>query len=212
MSLLSSFVLRSRSSLVRFSQISRDMSKSALVYLAPGAEEMELVIAVDVLRRGGVNVTVAGLPDKNCVKCSRGVLINPDTGIEQAMSLAPFDALVLPGGLAGSQALAESQEVGKMLKEQEQAGRIIGAICAAPTALKAHGIGVGKNLTSYPSVENSLIEGAAYNYKQDNVVVDGTLITSRGPGTAYNFALTLVEQLVGKEKAQEVAKAMLIEY
>lgn len=186
-------------------------NKKALVFLAPGAEEMEFVISADVLRRGGVEVTVAGLPDKSPVVCSRGVIICPDVGLCEVSSLS-YDAVVLPGGLGGSKALAASQEVGKILKHHETCGKIIAAICAAPTALKSHCIGFGKNITSYPSTEKAMLEGDSYNYKQENVVVDGTLITSRGPGTAYQFALTLLEQLVGKQIACEVAKGMLVDY
>lgn len=83
---------------------------------------------------------------------------------------------------------------------------------AAPTALKAHEIGFGKSITSYPSVELQLTEGGKYVYKQDKVVVDGNIITSRGPGTSFDFALKLVDLLNGKEKASEVAKAMLLNY
>lgn len=120
--------------------------------------------------------------------------------------------LVLPGGLGGAKALANSKEVGELLKQQESNGGYIAAICAAPTALRAHQIGFGKSLTSYPSVKECLVEGGKYIYKEDRVVVDGKLITSRGPGTAFDFALNIVEQLQGKEKAAEVAKAMLLEY
>ncbi|RZC42546.1 DJ-1 [Asbolus verrucosus] len=188
------------------------MAKRALVFLAPGAEEMEAVISIDVLRRGGIDVTVAGLPDSNLVACSRGVNIKPDISISEASSKGPFDVVVLPGGLGGSKALSESKEVGQLIKDQEKAGRWTAAICAAPTALKAHGTYVGKNLTSYPAMEAQLAEGGQYNYKQDAVVVDGNLITSRGPGTAFDFALTIVDKLNGKEKASEVAKAMLLSY
>ncbi|XP_044763780.1 protein dj-1beta [Coccinella septempunctata] len=188
------------------------MSKKACVFLAPGAEEMEFVISVDVLRRGDVKVTVAGLPDNAAVKCSRQVNIVPDCSLAEAAQKGPYDLLVLPGGLGGAEALSKSKEVGKLLKEQESAGRFIAAICAAPTALKAHEIGVGKTVTSYPSVESQMTEGGKYIYKQDKVVVDGNIITSRGPGTAFDFALKLVDMLNGKEKASEVAKAMLLNY
>ncbi|XP_044261330.1 protein dj-1beta [Tribolium madens] len=187
-----------------------NMSKKALVFLAGGAEEMEAVIAIDVLRRGGVDVTVAGLPDSNIVTCSRGVNLKPDISISEVKG--PFDAIVLPGGLGGAKALASSQKVGQLIKEQEAAGRLTGAICAAPTALKAHGVYVGKTLTSYPAMEAQMVDGGQYKYKKEPVVVDGTLITSQGPGTAFVFALTLVDKLMGKEKASEVAKAMLLSY
>ncbi|KAJ3651742.1 hypothetical protein Zmor_017760 [Zophobas morio] len=188
------------------------MTKKALVFLAPGAEEMEAVISIDVLRRGGVDVTVAGLPDGGIVRCSRGVNIKPDISIKEAHTKGPFDVLVLPGGLGGSQALAESKEVGDLLKEQEKSGRLTAAICAAPTALKAHGVYTGKAITSYPAMQAELEEGAQYIYKPNLVVEDGPLITSRGPGTAYLFALTIVDKLYSRDKACEVAKAMLVNY
>ncbi|XP_066149254.1 protein dj-1beta isoform X2 [Euwallacea fornicatus] len=188
------------------------MTKKALVFLAPGAEEMEFVISVDVLRRGGISVVIAGLPDSNVIKCSRDVNVKPDIGISEASSQGPYDVLVLPGGLGGAKALTESKVVGELLKEQEKAGNWIAAICAAPTALKAHGIGVGKAVTSYPAMKAQMEEGGSYNYKEDKVVVDGNLITSRGPGTAFDFGLTIVDKVVGQEKAIEVAKGMLLSY
>lgn len=189
-----------------------NMAKKALVFLGPGAEEMEFVISVDVLRRGGVNVTIAGLPNESIVKCSRDVNIKPDIGICDAASQGPFDVIVLPGGLGGSKAMAECGAVGQLLKEQECAGRWIAAICAAPTALKAHCIAIGKTVTSYPAMKAEMEEGGKYKYKEDKVVVDGNVITSRGPGTAFDFALTIVDNVVSKEKASEVAKAMLLSY
>ncbi|XP_022901050.1 protein dj-1beta [Onthophagus taurus] len=185
--------------------------KTALVFLAEGAEEMEFVIAADVLRRAGIGVTVAGIPDNCPILCSRDIVIKPDIGIAEALK-KDYDALVLPGGLGGSKALSCSLEVGKMLKKQEERGDVIAAICAAPTALKAHSIALGKRITSYPTVKEQLIEGGLYSYLEDKVVVDSNVITSRGPGTAYDFALAIVEKLVGKEKASEVARAMLIKY
>lgn len=146
------------------------------------------------------------------MKCSRDVVIKPDIGLCDVTAKGPFDVLVLPGGLGGAKTLAGSKEVGELLKEQESAGRYIAAICAAPTALRAHEIGFGKSLTSYPSVKECLVEGGKYKYKEDKVVVDGKLITSRGPGTAFDFGLRIVELLQGREKAVEVAKAMLLEY
>ncbi|XP_016950871.1 protein dj-1beta [Drosophila biarmipes] len=186
------------------------MSKSALVILAPGAEEMEFVIAADVLRRAGIKVTVAGLNDAEAVKCSRDVQILPDTSLAK-VSADKFDVVVLPGGLGGSNAMAESALVGDLLRNQESSGGLIAAICAAPTVLAKHGVAAGKSLTSYPSMKPQLVD--KYSYVDDkNVVKDGNLITSRGPGTAYEFALKIAEELAGKEKVQEVAKGLLVAY
>ncbi|XP_067140535.1 Parkinson disease protein 7 homolog [Centruroides vittatus] len=188
----------------------RKMSKSALLILADGAEEMEAVISVDVMRRGGIKVTVAGLDGSQAVKCSRDVVIMPDKSLNDALRDSPYDVIVLPGGLKGSEKLAESNQVGSLLKEQQDAGRYIAAICAAPIALKSHGITVGKLLTSHPSKKEEMKEGDKYKYSEDRVVVDGQLITSRGPGTAFEFALTIVEKLMGKEKANSLITPMLV--
>ncbi|CAG9854789.1 unnamed protein product [Phyllotreta striolata] len=181
--------------------------KRALILLASGAEEMEFVTAADILVRGGVDVVVAGVGGKELVKCSRGVKIQPEISISEACRCLNFDAVILPGGLEGSRALAQSAEVGKLLKEFECGKKIIAAICAAPTALQAHKIGFGSAITSYPSVKNDLIKD--YNYKECNVVVDCNIITSRGPATAIEFALALVEMLVSAEKACQISKDLL---
>ncbi|KAK7093912.1 Parkinson disease protein 7 homolog [Littorina saxatilis] len=182
---------------------------SALVFLAEGAEEMETVISVDVLRRGGVDVTLAGVGHKGPIKCSRDVSIVPDAAVEDALKKGPYDVLVLPGGGGGAKILAESSVVGKALEEQEKRGGFVAAVCAAPTALMAHGIGKGKRVTSYPSFADKMKEGG-YTYSEDRVVQDGKLITSRGPGTCFEFALKIVENLVSKEKAESLVSPMLV--
>lgn len=117
----------------------------------------------------------------------------------------------MPGGLGGTDVFKGSSLVGEVLKSQEAADRWIGAICAAPLALGAHKIGLGKSITSYPSVKDQLTSD--YKYVDDQIVVqDGKLITSRGPGTAYQFALKIAEALVGTDKAKQVAKGMLVDY
>lgn len=117
--------------------------------------------------------------------------------------------VVLPGGLGGSKAMATSPLVGDLLRQQESSGRLIAAICAAPTALSAHKIALGKSLTSYPSVKDQLV--GDYKYVDDkNVVQDGQLITSRGPGTAFVFALKIAEVLVGADAAGKVSNGMLL--
>ncbi|KAJ8917238.1 hypothetical protein NQ315_002255 [Exocentrus adspersus] len=181
------------------------MSRRALVLLAPGSEEMEVVICVDLLRRGGIEVSLAGLCDaSDLVTCSKGVTIKPDIHLSEARG--QFDVVVLPGGVGGTQSLARSKEVGRLLKQQEQEGRYIATLCTGPTVLKAHQIGLGKRITSHPSAKEKLHD--VYDYKEDNVVIDGNVISCRGPGTAFEFALTLIEALISKDKAMDVAKAM----
>jgi len=154
-----------------------------------------------------VNVTVAGLLNTESTKCSRDVVVVPDRSLAD-VAKDSFDAVVLPGGLGGSEALAKSSVVGEILRNHESGGKLIAAICAAPTALLAHKIGLGKSITSYPSVKDKLV--ADYKYVDDQIVVqDGQLITSRGPATAFAFALKIAENLVGAEKADTVSKGCL---
>lgn len=146
------------------------------------------------------------------VKCSRDVVLKPDMSLEDATKDRTYDMIVLPGGLGGANAFCASKAVGQLLKQQECEGRWLAAICAAPTAFKAHEVALGKKVTSYPGMAEQMKEGNKYNYVEESVVVDGKIITSRGPGTAIPFALTLVSELVGNCKAKEVAKAMLVEF
>ncbi|XP_043473175.1 protein dj-1beta-like [Leptopilina heterotoma] len=183
------------------------MSKTAILLLAEGAEEMEAVITADVLRRAGVQVTIASINDEKCVKCSRDVKICTDSNFTDATKDKNYDVVVLPGGV-GYKKLAASQCVGTLLKDQESKKGIIAAICAAPVVLKAHGIAKGSKITSYPSTESDLKDD--YKYIEDQkVVTDGNIITSRGPATAFDFGLAIVEKLLDKESALTVAKAML---
>lgn len=167
------------------------------------------VITADVLRRGKVATTVAGLNSADPVKCSCGVKLVPDMSLDEAIK-SEYDAIVLPGGLGGSEAFCASTKVGELLKKQEKAGKFCAAICAAPTAFKKHGIGEGKTLTSYPSMAEKF-KGTSYKYVEDqSVVVDGKLVTSRGPGTAFAFGLKLVELLVDKKTSDEIKAGMLV--
>lgn len=181
---------------------------SALIILAQGAEEMETVISADVLTRGGVDVTVAGLEGTDPVKCSRNIVIKPDKSLEEAAK-TDYDVVLCPGGMEGAKSLAGSSKVGDVLKKQEDRGGIVACICAAPIALKSHGIGKGKNVTSHPGVADVMKE-AGYKYSEDRVVADGKLVTSRGPGTTFEFALALVETLQGKEKRDSLVQPMLL--
>ncbi|XP_075988911.1 protein dj-1beta-like [Anticarsia gemmatalis] len=194
-----------------YSSVCGTMSKSALVILAQGAEEMETVITVDMLRRAGVTVTMAGLDGDAPVLCSRQITLVPDKSLSDALAASPqYDAVILPGGLEGSDRLSKSEVVGTLLKEHEKSGKIVAAICAAPTAFVAHGVAINKKVTSYPTTKDK-IPADKYTYVEgERVVVDGNIVTSRGPGTAYWFGLTLIELLAGKEKSDQVEKGMII--
>ncbi len=180
--------------------------KTALVVLAAGAEEMEVSIIVDVLRRGGVKVTLAGLAGSGAVACSRGLRILPDVALGDVAG--SFDAVVLPGGAQGAENLANSPLVGRHLKTQWQRGRIVAAVCAAPIALLRHEIGLGQTLTSHPSVADGL--RGAYTYSSERVVESGHLLTSQGPGTCFEFALHLLRKLRGPDVERDVTGPLIL--
>ncbi len=177
-----------------------------LVLLATGCEEMEATIVIDVLRRAAIEVVAAGIDGADPVVCSRDLRLVPDLGLDQVSGV--FDCVVLPGGGDGSRRLAESAVVGELLRQQAAAGRGIAAICAAPAALVAHGIGAGCRQTSHPAVRDTVAAHA--EYCEQPVVTDGKLVTSRGPGTAFEFALTLVAQLRDAETAAALRGPMML--
>jgi 4-methyl-5(b-hydroxyethyl)-thiazole monophosphate biosynthesis len=182
------------------------MSKEVLVPIAEGTEELEAVTIVDVLRRAGAQVTVASVGGLQ-VTASRGVNLVADTLISDC-SGKQFDLIVLPGGMPGAQNLCDSSLLGVLLKRQCDEGRLYGAICASPAVvLEHHGLLEGKKATSYPSFTDQL---KSAEVTPSRVVVDGQCVTSQGPGTALEFALTLVELLFGEEKTKEIAEAMVV--
>ncbi|XP_044728641.1 protein dj-1beta-like isoform X2 [Chrysoperla carnea] len=182
-------------------------SPTALIVIANGSEDMESVATADILRRSGVDVTIADIQGLDKVTFSNKVNIVPDTSLCEAKSRS-FDAIILPGGLGGTKAMCDSAELGELLRTQEKENKLIGAICAAPTALQAHRIHFGKRITCYPSCKDQL--KSEYCVSDDIVVIDGKLVTSQGPGTTCQFGLHLAAILAGKEKAEAVAKAILV--
>ncbi len=181
---------------------------SVLVPLAQGCEELEAVTIIDLLVRAGVEVASAGLESTvTPVKCSRGVTITPDITLDEALQ-RDFDMLVLPGGMPGSQHLREDARLQGLIRKMADEGRYTAAICAAPTALAAAGVLAGKRATSYPGFLDKM--GLAdVDYTGEAVVGDGKVITSRGPGTAMDFALTLIEVLEGREKRDQVEAGLV---
>lgn len=181
------------------------MAKKALIILAEGFEEIEAVTVIDVLRRAGISVTVAGLSALQ-VKASRGVVIVAEKKLDEVAE--DFDALILPGGSTGAANLAASKELGSLIKSMDRDNKIIAAICAAPSVvLEPLGILKGRSVTGYPGMTENF--GKDTKYKEDSVVVDGNIITSRGPATALLFALAIVEKLAGKEVSEKVKRATL---
>ena len=175
------------------------MSKRALIPIADGTEELEAVTLIDLLRRAGVEVTVASLTGV-AATCSRGVILVPDCSLDTALEKS-YDAVILPGGLPGADYLAADERLQGLLRTMHAEKRIIGAICAGPKALIQAGVLEGRKATSFPGV----LEAGGHGPGLDQAVVrDGHVFTSRGPGTAMDFALALIEALLGAEKRQEV--------
>ena len=182
--------------------------KRVLVPLAEGFEEIETITIVDILRRAGVEVTMASVdedPTAKAIEGRSGIKVLPDRPLSE-MSISEYDMIVLPGGLKGAKTLQHDPEVARLLREFQDADRSIAAICAAPIVLAANNMIAGRRVTSHPSVKDELA-GAVYDHGR--VVIDGRLITSRGPGTAMEFAMALVELLEGRAKMQEIKEAVL---
>lgn len=177
-----------------------------LVPLAAGCEELEAVTIIDLLRRAGIEVVTAGL-QPGIVKASRGTQLVPDAALDTVLR-DDFDMIVLPGGMPGAQHLKEDPRIIALLKKMAEQGKYTAAICAAPMALAEAGLLAGKRATSYPGFLDKIdVPGMAY--LKDAVVTDGKILTSRGPGTAMDFALALVEALAGKAKRDEVEAGLV---
>ncbi|GBG66480.1 hypothetical protein CBR_g63063 [Chara braunii] len=178
-----------------------------LVPIANGSEEMEAVIIIDVLRRGGANVIVASVEDQLQISASRGVKIVADCLISKCAN-SVFDLIVLPGGMPGAERLRDSEVLSQLLRQQVESQRLYAAICAAPAVvLQPKGLLEGRRATAHPAFVNKLVDRSAVDTR---VVSDGIVLTSRGPGTAMEFALALVERLFGSERAAQVARPMVI--
>jgi len=196
--------------LERKKEITLKMVKKAFVLVADGSEEIEFVTVYDVLVRAGFLVCSIGVNiSDSFARLSRGVKIIPDVQNLDPEAQLP-DLIVLPGGAPGTKTFEESDAVSKLINRAQKEGVYIGAICAATKALVRFGAEGGwkAKVTSHPSVQEAVVEGG-WEYAQDRIVLDGKIITSRGPGTSLLFALTLVETLCGKEKREEVERPMI---
>lgn len=173
-----------------------------LVPLAEGFEEIEAFTIVDVLRRAGIEVTTAGLPG-NIITGAHGVKAHADARLID-IDAERFDGIVLPGGSPGYENLMKSETLLKIVDSFAKKGKIVGAICGAPLVLAKLGLLKERKATIFPGLEKELGRP-----RDDPVVADGNIITSKGPGTAIVFALKLVEQLAGREKALKLKQQLV---
>ncbi|MBR1671400.1 MAG: DJ-1/PfpI family protein [Fretibacterium sp.] len=179
--------------------------KSAAIFLIDGFEETEALTTVDILRRGGVEVTTVSLTGKPEVRGSHNITVRADALFEEAGD-RPFDMLVIPGGTRNYIGHAGLKELAKKYAAE---GKLVAAICAAPTVLAEIGVLKGKKAVCYPSMENWLKDGGAMT-GDDIVETDGNITTAKGPAVTPFFALKLLEILQGRAMAEEVAEAFLI--
>ncbi len=172
---------------------------SVLVPLAEGFEELEAITIIDLLRRAGIRVVVAGLSEGS-IRASHNTVHLADMTLDEALQ-QDYEMVVLPGGLPGANHLNADPRIHKLIQQMAAEGKYTAAICAAPKVLADAGVLSGIEATSYPG----FLQGTAATVIEDaDVVTDGKIITSRGPGTAMDFALELIEALLGAEARSEV--------
>jgi len=176
-----------------------------LVPLAEGAEELEAVTVIDLLRRAGIEVVVAGLKP-GPVKCSRGTVIAPDMTLEDALA-RDYDMVVLPGGQPGATHLEEDPRIIALVKRMAQVQRYTAAICAAPRVLARAGVLDGHRATGFPGTLDP-VRFPHVRIEEQAVVTDGRVVTSRGPGTAMDFALSLIDLLAGRDQRDRVQSGL----
>jgi protein deglycase len=181
--------------------------KKVVVFLAEGFEEIEAITVVDVLRRGGVQCDTCSIKTES-VTGAHGITVSADFSLD-GIDFRQYDGIILPGGMPGAENLRNSIRVVELIKEFYQSGRITAAICAAPIVLAEAGIVNGRKITSYPAFKDKL---ANCIYCEESVVVDGGIVTSRGPATAIAFSLKLLEVLGLNEEAEALREGMLVNY
>ncbi len=180
-----------------------ETKKTALFIICDGVEELEAVAPIDILRRGGIDVTIASAGTTKTVLGKNDITIGTDTSVSDLHSQI-FDALVFPGG-PGVYTLRKDTRLPDIIQQHVTGDKWIAAICAAPTLLKDQGLLDGRKHTSHFTVWDELPES-----EKSDVVVDGKIVTSQGPGTAVAFGLKLVEVLTSKENAEEVASSICL--
>ncbi|HAT4245648.1 TPA: DJ-1/PfpI family protein [Clostridium perfringens] len=183
--------------------------KKVLVFLAEGFETIEALSVVDVCNRAKVTCHACSLTEKRTVNSAHGTMVLCDKLISDN-DLETYDAIVLPGGMPGSTNLRDNEKVQSLIKKYNKENKIVAAICAAPIALAKAGVIEGKTVTSYPGFKEEL--GNVNYVEEDTVVVDGNIITSRGPATALVFGLEILKELGYEKEAEEIREGMLINF
>lgn len=177
--------------------------KKVCVLLAEGFEEIEALTVSDIMRRADVTCDLVSITGDKMVTSSHKLVVQADKLFEEDME---YDLVVIPGGVPGATNLRDDERVIKFVKNQNKEGKYIGAICAGPIVLGKAGLTEGKNITSYPGYEDELPN---CEYLEEAVVVDGNIITSRGPATAMAFSYKLLEKLGYEHRVEGISSGML---
>lgn len=177
--------------------------RKVCILLAEGFEEIEALTVSDVMRRADIECDLVSMNKEKKVKSSHGVIIEADKIFDDNME---YDLVVIPGGMPGATNLRDDERVINLIKEQNKEGKLIGAICAGPITLGKADIIEGRKVTSYPGYEDELPN---CEYLEESVVVDGNIITSRGPATAMAFSYKLLEKLGYEKQAKAISSGML---
>lgn len=175
------------------------------VFLADGFEEIEGLTVVDLLRRAGIETTMVSISENIVVSGTHGIRVEADRLFGE-VDYKDIDMLVLPGGMPGTKKLGNNKELGMLIKEFNEKGKWIGAICAAPSILGEMGILRKRKAVCYPGFEEKL---AGADYVDEKVVLDGNIITSKAMGTAISFSGKIIEVLCGKEKADNILDSIM---
>ena len=183
------------------------MSKKVYIFLADGFEDIEGLTVVDLLRRAEIDIKTVSIKETKQIQTSHGITMLTDTTFAET-DFADADMLVLPGGMPGTKYLAGYKPLTDLLTDFNSKGKKIAAICAAPSVFSGLGFLRNRKAASYPSFME-IIAGDGAQTSEDSVVVDGNITTSRGLGTAVDFALSLISQLENDEKAKEIAESVV---
>ena len=181
--------------------------KKVLLLLAPGFEELEAIAPLDILRRGGVSVDTAATGSDKIVAGGHQIRVQADKTLEECEA-GTYDMVIIPGGGVGVDNLQSDGRVLQLIKDFKEQDKWIAAICAGPKVLTKAGVADESRLTSYPSVKDELLSRIK-EYSEDRIVMDGKIITSRGPGCAEAFGFALLETLTDAETARKVKEEIL---
>lgn len=179
--------------------------KKFLVFIADGSEEVEVITVVDYLRRAGIEVDLVSVMEKREIVGAHGIKIEADKLLSDIDS-AIYDGVYSPGGLPGAYNIRDREEVLEIYRSLDKDGKIVSALCAAPTVLDRAGLLKDRNFTCYPGFEENIEDG---NLLDKNIVVDGNLVTGKGPALAAEISYALIEMLLGTEKRREIEEDTL---